>query len=294
MTQYGGIEAGGTKWVCAVGTGPGDLREITRFPTTTPQETIGQAITFFQEHGPVAAVGVGSFGPIDVHQHSSTYGFITTTPKPGWRDADVVGPLQRALDVPVGFDTDVNAAALGEWRWGAAQGLDTFVYLTIGTGIGGGVIAAGNILHGLLHPEIGHMRIPHDRERDPFDGACPFHGDCLEGLAAGPALAARWGVRGEQLPPDHAAWALEAHYLALACSNLVCTLSPQRIILGGGVMHQPGMIENIQREVRALLNGYVQSPAIEQSIDTYITLPGLGDQAGVLGAIALAERAAAG
>jgi fructokinase len=292
MTQYGGIEAGGTKWVCAVGTGPDDLRATTRFPTTTPEETLGQAIAFFKEQGPLAAIGVGSFGPIDVHRNSPTYGYITTTPKPGWRNADVVGPLQRALDIPVSFDTDVNAAALGEWRWGAAQGLDTLVYITVGTGIGGGVIAAGNILHGLLHPEIGHMRIPHDRERDPFDGACPFHGDCLEGLAAGPALAARWGVRGEQLPPDHAAWALEAHYLALACSNLVCTLSPQRIILGGGVMHQPGMIENIQREVHALLNGYVQSPAIEQSIDTYITLPGLGDRPGVLGAIALAERAA--
>jgi fructokinase len=293
MTEYGGIEAGGTKWVCAVGTGPDNLRVTTRFPTTTPEETLGQAIAFFREQGPVAAIGVGSFGPIDVHQGSSSYGCITTTPKPGWRDADVVGPLRRALDVPIGFDTDVNAAALGEWRWGAAQGLDTLVYITVGTGIGGGVIAAGNILHGLLHPEIGHMRIPHDRTRDPFAGACPFHGDCLEGLAAGPALGARWGVRGEQLPPDHAAWALEAHYLALACSNLVCTLSPQRIILGGGVMHQPGMIENIQREVKSLLNGYVQSPAIEQSIDTYITLPGLGDRAGVLGAIALAERAAA-
>jgi fructokinase len=290
MKLYGGIEAGGTKWVCAVGTGPDDLRAITRFPTTTPDETLGRAIAFFKEHPSVAAVGVGSFGPIDVHRDSPTFGYITTTPKPGWRDADVVGPIRRALGVPVGFDTDVNVAALGEWRWGAAQGLDTLVYLTVGTGIGGGVIAAGNMLHGLLHPEIGHMRIPHDRERDPFAGACPFHGDCLEGLAAGPALAARWGQRGEQLAPDHPAWELEAHYLALALNNLVCTLSPQRIIVGGGVMHQPGMLARIQRNVQTLLNGYVQDPQIEQAIDTYITLPGLGDQPGVLGAIALAQR----
>jgi len=293
MAQYGGIEAGGTKWVCAVGTGPDDVGATTRFPTTTPEETLGRAMTFFQEHGPVAAVGVGSFGPIDVHHDSPTYGYITTTPKPGWRNADVVRPLQKALQVPIGFDTDVNAAALGEWRWGGAQGLDTLVYITVGTGIGGGVIAAGNLLHGLLHPEGGHLRIPHHRARDPFQGACPFHGDCLEGLAAGPALAARWGVRGEQLGPDHPAWELEAHYLALACSNLVCTLSPQRIILGGGVMQQPGMLANIQRNVKELLNGYVQSPAIEESIDTYIILPSLGDRPGVLGAIALAERAAA-
>jgi fructokinase len=289
---YGGIEAGGTKWVCAVGTGPDDLRATTRFPTTTPEATLGQAVAFFKGQPPVAAIGIGSFGPIDVHRTSPTFGYITTTPKPGWRDADVAGPIGQALGVPIGFDTDVNTAALGEWRWGAAQGLDTLVYLTVGTGIGGGVIAAGNLLHGLLHPEIGHMRIPRDPARDPFAGSCPYHGDCLEGLAAGPALAARWGERGEQLPPGHPAWELQAHYLALALSNLVCILSPQRIILGGGVMHQPGLIERIRRNVQSLLNGYVQAPQIEQSIDSYIVLPGLGDQAGVLGAIALAEQAA--
>ena len=293
MALYGGIEAGGTKWICAVGTGPDDLRATTRFPTTTPEATLGQAIAFFQGQPQVAAIGIGSFGPIDVHSTSPRFGYITTTPKPGWRDTDVAGPIGRALHVPIGFDTDVNTAALGERRWGAAQGLDTLVYLTIGTGIGGGVIVAGNLLHGLLHPEIGHMRIPRDPARDPFTGSCPFHGDCLEGLAAGPALAARWGERGEQLPPDHPAWELQAHYLALALSNLVCTLSPQRIIVGGGVMHQPGLIERIRQNVQSLLNGYVQDPQIERLIDSYIVLPGLGDQSGVLGAIALAEQAIA-
>jgi fructokinase len=291
MPLYGGIEAGGTKWICAVGTGPGDLRATTRFSTTTPDDTIGRAIAFFKDPPSVAAIGVGSFGPIDAHQGSPTFGYITTTPKTGWRNTDLAGPIRQALGVPVGFDTDVNAAALGEWRWGAAQGLDTLVYLTIGTGIGGGVIAAGNLLHGMLHPEIGHMRIPHDLARDPFPGSCPYHGDCLEGLAAGPALAARWGERGERLPPEHPAWELQAHYLGLALSNLVCTLSPQRIVLGGGVMHQPGLIERIRQEVQALLNGYIQAPQIEHSIDSYIVLPGLGDQSGVLGAIALAQQA---
>jgi fructokinase len=292
MTWYGGIEAGGTKWVCAVGAGPGDLHATTRFPTTTPEETLGRAIAFFKEHPPIAAIGIGSFGPIDVQSASPTFGYITTTPKPGWRNTDVVGPIAQALGVPVGFDTDVNAAALGELRWGAAQGLDTVVYLTVGTGIGGGVVVAGNLLHGLLHPEIGHMRIPHDWSRDSYAGACPYHGDCLEGLAAGPALAARWGQRGEQFAPDHPAWELEAHYLALALNNLICTLSPQRIILGGGVLRQPALLARIHQHVQTLLNGYVQAPQIEQSIDTYITLPGLGDQSGVLGAIALAQQAA--
>jgi len=293
MLLYGGIEAGGTKWVCAVGTEPGDLRATTRFPTSTPDETIAQAIAFFKNQPSLAAIGVGSFGPIDAHQGSPMFGYITTTPKPGWRNTDLAGPIRHALGVPVGFDTDVNAAALGEWRWGAAQGLDSLVYLTIGTGIGGGVIAEGNLLHGLLHPEIGHMRIPHDLARDPFPGSCPYHGDCLEGLAAGPALAARWGERGERLPPSHPAWDLQAHYLGLALSNLVCALSPQRIVLGGGVMHQPGLIERVRREVQALLNGYIQDPQIERSIDSYIVLPGLGDQSGVLGAIALAQQATA-
>lgn len=292
MSLFGGIEAGGTKFVCAVGTGPDDIRAETRFPTTTPEETIAQAIAFFENYAePIDAVGIGSFGPLDPDLDSDTFGHITSTPKEGWQDTDIAGQLEEALHVPVGFDTDVNAAALGEYRWGAAQGLDTFIYLTIGTGLGGGGMVGGSLLHGLVHPEMGHIRIPHDREQDPFDGACPFHGDCFEGLAAGPAIEQRWGQRGETLPADHPAWDLEAHYLALGLVSFICTLSPQRIIMGGGVMAQPQLFPMVRQKVQRLLNGYVQHPAILAAIDDYIVPPGLGNRAGVLGSIALAERA---
>ena len=259
MTLFGGIEAGGTKFVCAVGTGPDDVRSETRFPTTTPDETIDRAITFFRDQpAPVDAVGIASFGPVDPDPASDTFGYITTTPKDGWQHVDLAGRVQRALDVPVGFDTDVNGAALGEHRWGAAQDVDTFIYLTIGTGLGGGGMVDGTLLHGLMHPEMGHVRIPHDREKDPFEGTCPYHGDCLEGLAAGPAIEQRWGQRGETLPADHPAWELEAHYLALGLVAFVCTLSPERIILGGGVMDQEHLFPMIRTKVQDLLNGYIQ------------------------------------
>lgn len=292
MQLFGGIEAGGTKFGCAVGTGPDDLRAETRFPTTTPEETIGRAIAFFKEQAgtePLAAVGIASFGPVDPDPDSPTFGYITTTPKPGWAHTDVAGPVGRALGLPVGFDTDVNGAALGEYRWGAAQGLDTFIYLTIGTGLGGGGMVNGKLMHGLLHPEMGHICLPHHPD-DPFAGACPYHGDCLEGVAAGPALESRWGRRGETLPVDHPAWELEAHYLALGLVNFICTLSPQRIIMGGGVMEQTQLFPMVRRKVQQLLNGYVQSPTILEQIDRYIVPPGLGNRAGVLGAIALAEQ----
>jgi fructokinase len=294
MSLFGGIEAGGTKFVCAVGTGPADLRAETRFPTTTPEETLGQAIDFFREQAgalgePLAALGVASFGPLDPNRASPTYGHITTTPKPDWAHADVVGPLKAALELPVAFDTDVNGAALGEHRWGAAQGLHTFVYLTIGTGLGGGAMVEGRLLHGLLHPEMGHVLLPHDWDEDPFPGTCPYHGDCFEGLAAGPALEARWGQPGETLPPDHPAWPLEAHYLALGLMSYVLTLSPQRIILGGGVMQQPHIFPLVRQELLELLNGYVQAPEILEGMDDYVVPPGLGNRAGVLGAIALAQ-----
>ncbi|MCB0201668.1 MAG: ROK family protein [Caldilineae bacterium] len=294
MRILGGIEAGGTKFVCATGTGPDDIHAEIRFPTTTPQETIGKAIAFFEEESrrnSLAAIGIASFGPVDPNPASPTFGYITTTPKPGWANVDLAGPIGQALAVPVGFDTDVNGAALGEGRWGAAQGLDTFLYLTIGTGVGGGGKVRGQLMHGLLHPEMGHMRLPHDWQADPFEGICPFHGDCLEGMAAGPAIRARWGQPAETLPPDHPAWQLEAHYLALALSNLVLTISPQRIILGGGVMSEPRIFSAVRFQVLELLNGYVQSPAILQHIDDYIVPPGLGNRAGVLGAFALAETA---
>ena len=203
---------------------------------------------------------------------------------------DVVGTLKQALGVSVAFDTDVNAAAVGEYCWGAARDCATVVYLTVGTGVGGGVLVEGRPLHGLIHPEMGHMRLPHDWQRDPFPGACPYHGDCLEGLAAGPALRQRWGQPAETLGVDHPAWALQAHYLAVALVNLICTVSPERIVLGGGVMAQAQLMAMVRVEVQQLLNGYVQSPAILEQIEEYIVPPGLGGRAGVLGAIALAKR----
>lgn len=292
MNLYGGIEAGGTKFVCGVGTGPGDIRAETRFPTTTPEETIGRAIDLFKNQGRLSAIGIGSFGPVDPNPASAAYGCITTTPKPGWAQTDFVGALKKEFDIPIGFDTDVNGAALGEHRWGAAQGLDTFIYLTIGTGIGGGAMVEGNLLHGVMHPEMGHIRLPHDWEQDPYEGCCPFHGDCLEGLAAGPALEARWGARAETLPADHPAWELEATYLAFALVNFILTITPQRIILGGGVMEQPQLFPLVRAKTQALLNGYFQVPEILDQIDSYIVPPALGNQAGLLGAIALADLTA--
>jgi len=296
MTQlFGGIEAGGSKFVCILGSGPEDIRAETRFPTTSPAETIQRAVGFFRrqqdKHGGLEAIGIASFGPLDLDRNSPTYGFITSTPKPAWSNTDFAGAIRRALAMPVGFDTDVNAAALAEWRWGAARGLDTFIYLTIGTGIGGGGMVNGQLMHGLLHPEMGHLRLPHDRQADPFVGTCPFHGDCLEGLACGLAIEKRWGRPAEGLPAEHPAWELEAHYLALGIVNWIYTLSPQKIILGGGVMQQAHLFQLIRREVRTLLGGYLQSPAVSENIDDYLVPPVLGKRSGVLGALALAMEA---
>jgi fructokinase len=289
----GGIEGGGTKFVCVIGRGPEDIVAEARIPTTTPGATLSQSVDFFRaesaRRGSLAAIGVGCFGPVDLCEGSPTWGFITTTPKAGWEHTDVAGRLGKELGVPVAFDTDVNAAAIGEARWGAAQGLDTFVYLTVGTGIGGGGLLGGQPMHGLVHPEIGHMLLPHDRSLDPFPGVCPFHAGCLEGLASGPALLARWGQPAESLPPDHPAWALEARYLGLALANLVCTLSPQRIVLGGGVMEQTHLFPLIRKEVVALLNGYIRAREILEAIDAYIVPPGLGHRSGRLGALAMAQ-----
>jgi fructokinase len=295
MTQLlGAIEAGGTKFICALGTETGEIRAQARFPTTTPAETIERAAAFFraQAHAleGVAAVGVASFGPLDLDPGSPSYGFITSTPKPGWAHTDLVGPIRERLNLPVRLDTDVNAAALAEWRWGCAQGLDSLVYLTVGTGIGGGALVNGRPIHGLLHPEMGHFRLPHDRTADPFPGGCPYHGDCLEGLASGPAIEKRWGIPAERLPAEHPAWALEAHYLALGITAILCTLSPRRVILGGGVMQQAHLFPRIRAEVVSLLNGYLQSPAILDRIEETIVPPALGAQAGILGALALACR----
>jgi fructokinase len=289
---YAAIEAGGTKFVCVVGAGPDDIRGQVRIPTASPEPTLREVLAFLRAqraaHGPLTAAGIASFGPVDLDPASTTYGFITSTPKAGWAQTDMLGPVRQALGVPVRFDTDTNAAALGEGRWGAAQGLGTFIYLTVGTGIGGGGLIDGKMMHGLVHPEMGHVRVPRDPGADPYAGGCPFHGDCLEGLASGPAIEARWGRPAEALPDDHPAWPLEARYLALAVNNFVCTLSPQRVILGGGVMERRSLFPLIRRDLRALLNDYVQAPQLSGGLERYVVPPAFGARAGVMGALALA------
>jgi fructokinase len=282
MPRLGGIEAGGSKFVCAAGCGPEDV-QVSEFPTTMPAETLAQVAEFFRAREPVAAIGIASFGPIDPNPASPTFGYITSTPKLDWRNFDFAGTVHRALGTPIAFDTDVNAAALAESRWGAARGLHSFLYVTVGTGLGGGALIDGRLLHGRLHPEMGHIRVPHDGIRDPFPGNCPYHGDCLEGLAAGPAIEARWGKAGHLLPDGHPAWDLEAEYLALGIADWTFTLSPQRIILGGGIMQRQELFAKLRVRVAQLLNGYLEPPEIVP--------PELGTRAGVLGAIALAEAA---
>jgi fructokinase len=291
---FGGIEGGGTKFVCAVGSGPDNILAEVRFPTTTPQETLTQVIDFFKQQeinfGRLSSIGFACFGPLDPKLDSPTYGQILPTTKPNWTGADVVGMLRSAFVIPICFDTDVNGAALGESKWGNARGLNTFIYLTIGTGIGGGAYVEGKLLHGMIHPEMGHIPIPHDRIRDPFQGACPFHGDCFEGLACGVAIEKRWGQRGDTLPADHPAWDLEAEYIANALASYSYILSPQRIIIGGGVGQLPHLLPKVRQRTRDLINGYIQSSFILENIESYIVPPGLGNRAGVLGALALAGQ----
>ncbi|NJL95644.1 MAG: ROK family protein [Anaerolineae bacterium] len=288
--MFGAIEAGGTEFVCAVGTGPTDALVSEPIPTTTPAETLQRVLAFFRAQGPLQAVGIGTFGPVDLNPASPTWGYITTTPKPGWANIPFAPTIRDALGLPVHFDTDVNVAALGEHRWGAAQEVQNFIYLTIGTGIGGGVMVGGRLLHGLIHPEIGHMLLPRDPAWDPYEGGCPYHRSCLEGLANGPALQARWGVPGKDLPPDHEAWTLEAHYLGLALANLTVCFSPERLVLGGGVMRQTQLFPLVRKKVQYLLNGYVQHALLQEGITQFVVPPALGDHAGVLGALALAQQ----
>ncbi len=292
----GGIEGGGTKFVCAIGDASGQVLHRERIPTTTPEETLRRSVEYFQaqqaQRGEkLAAIGIASFGPVDLNPASPHYGFITRTPKPGWSYADVAGAVRRAFpDIPVGFDTDVNGAGLAEHRWGAAQAWQTFVYITVGTGIGGGGMHEGRTLRGLIHPEMGHILLP-IRPDDPLKrGVCPFHAYCFEGLASGPSIEARWGQRGETLPPDHPAWELEAHYLAHAIMDIMAVLSPEGFVLGGSVMHQRQLFPMIRAKVAELANAYFVHPRLE-TYEDYIVPPGLGDDAGVCGAFALAMGA---
>jgi fructokinase len=288
---FGGMEGGGTKFVCVVGRGPDEIFEEIRIPTTTPGETLAQAIAFFQKYN-LSAIGLASFGPLDLNPSSPTYGSITATPKPSWSGTNVLASFQRTFDLPLAFHLDVNAAAFGEYTWiPENRKLDSLVYFTIGTGIGAGVINNGRLTHGLTHPEAGHMRLPHDRKNDPFSGTCPFHGDCFEGMASGPALACRWRKPAEMLPDNHPAWEKEATYIAYALVNVILMLSPQRIVLGGGVMEHQSLFPSIRDKVRGLLNGYIASPVLAGTMEDYIVPPALGKRSGVLGALALAKTA---
>lgn len=292
----GGIEAGGTKFVCAVGLEPGEIAREERFPTTTPEETLNRARGFFRQceadFGRLSALGIASFGPINCRADSPGYGFITTTPKPGWGQCDLLGAMRREFPVPCGFDTDVNGAALAEWKWGAGRGRSTCLYVTVGTGIGGGFVIDGQSIKGLLHPEMGHVR-PRRHPDDDFPGCCPYHGDCLEGMASGFAMEKRWGKSARDLPADHRAWVFEADYLAQAVAGWILVLSPETVVLGGGIMEQAHLFPRIRERVRELLNGYIQAPAVLDMDPGYITPPGLGSRSGILGALALAEAASA-
>jgi fructokinase len=289
---FGGIEAGGTKFVCGIGNSEGEILDHVQISTTLPAETLSRVIEYFESirnEYKWQRIGLASFGPLDLNPHSKTYGYITSTPKARWRDFDLRGALVEGLGTEVDIDTDVNGAGLAEYKWGAAKGKSPVVYLTVGTGIGGGVIIDGKPLHGLVHPEIGHMRISREDPPSVFAGVCPYHGDCLEGLASGVALSTRWGVPGYQLPQDHEGWEFEAAYLAAGVANLVLTLSPEIIILGGGVMKNDFLFPMIRAKVKQLLNGYVQKNEVTEPNDSYIVAPGLKTFSGLMGAVALAS-----
>jgi len=299
----GAIEAGGTKFVCAVASGAeGELLERVQFPTgDDPAELMATVVDWFanqeERYGKFASLGIASFGPVDIDETSPTYGYITSTPKPGWRDSDLLGPLRKAFPGrPIGFDTDVNGAGLGEQRWGAAQGLEDFIYVTVGTGIGGGGMARGRLLHGLVHPEMGHMGLPRVAG-DEFEGNCPFHGRCWEGLCSGPAIEKRAGKSAPELAPDDPAWDITIRYMAHALVNLACVLSPRRIIVGGSVrkagqLGEERFFERVRSEFREIMADYIVSPALSQDgIDDFIVPPVLGDDAGIRGAVALAQDA---
>lgn len=291
--RLGALEAGGTKMVCAIGDENGNVFERMSFPTRMPEETMPDIINYFRER-PVEALGISSFGPLNLNKQDPNFGDITTTPKPGWQNYPLLRTLAEALNVPVGIDTDVNGAALAEARLGAGRGLDSLVYYTIGTGVGGGAVVEGRLLHGLVHPEMGHMLLRPCKDDPAPHGFCPYHDGCLEGMATGVAIEKRWGVPAAQLPPEHIAWDIEAEYLAQMCANTIVILSPKKIVLGGGVMHQVHLFPKIRRRTQELLNGYVANDTILHDIDNYIVAPGLGDNAGAAGSLLLALDALKG
>lgn len=284
---YGGIEAGGTKFVCAIGNDELEILERASFPTTTPEETMRAVINFFKRYSDqLESIGVGSFGPIDIHRKSKTYGYVTSTPKIAWQNFDFVGTLKKQFNLPIAWTTDVNAACYGEYISGYGKGLSSVVYYTIGTGIGGGALQNGNFIEGFSHPEMGHMLVKRHSE-DNFSGNCPFHQDCLEGMAAGPAIEKRAGVKGQNLSENDPIWEMEAFYIAQCAYNTTLMFSPEVIIFGGGVMKQKQMKEKVQEKFIELINGYVDTPPIED----YIVTPKLADNAGITGCLALAKEA---
>ena len=288
---YGSLEAGGTKMICAICKEDGEILEQISIPTTSPDETIPAIIAYFKDKD-IAALGIACFGPIDLHKSSPTYGYITSTPKIKWQNYPILPVIQKALSVPCGFDTDVNGSLLGEVSYGASKGMETAVYITIGTGVGAGVLSNGKLLHGMLHPELGHMAMV-SHENDHFRGICPFHRNCLEGMASGPAMEARYGKKADTLADIPMVWEMEAYYIGQALCNIILTLSPERIILGGGVMHQTQLFPLIRAEVKKQLNGYLKTKELDD-IDNYIVPASLHDNQGILGCLQLAINAKKG
>jgi fructokinase len=283
---FGALEAGGTKMVMAIGNEHGEILEQLSIPTETPEITMVKIIDYFKDKK-IEALGIGSFGPIDLDKGSKTYGSITSTPKLAWVNYNVVDVLKNALQIPIGFDTDVNASALGEATWGIMKGLDSGIYITIGTGVGVGVYMNGSLLHGMLHPEAGHVLLSRHPE-DTFEGVCPYHPNCFEGLASGPSIEKRWNMKAYELKDNAKVWELEAYYIAQGIVNYILTLSPHKIVLGGGVMHQEQLFPLIRREVANLLNGYIKTPQMEE-LDQYIVPASLQDNQGIMGCIQLAR-----
>ena len=286
--RLGALEAGGTKMVCAIGDESGKIYEQVSIPTETPEITMPRLISYFEERK-IEALGIGCFGPIDPDKKPETYGYITSTPKLAWADYNIVGTMEKSLMIPVGFDTDVNGSVLGEVTFGQAKGKKCVVYVTIGTGVGAGIYIEGKLLHGMLHPEAGHILLT-QRQDDTYEGTCPYHKTCLEGLAAGPAIEARWGRKAVELKDDARVWDLEAYYIAQAIVNYILILSPQMIILGGGVMHQEQLFPKIRSYVKKMMNGYIKTKEMAD-LDHYIVPASLHDDQGIMGALELGRRA---
>jgi len=285
---FGALEAGGTKMVLAIGNEDGQILEQISVPTETPSITVPKIIDYFKQKN-IASLGIGCFGPIDLNKNSNTYGYITSTPKLAWVDYDIVGDIKKSLSIPIGFDTDVNGSALGEATWGSTKGMDSSIYITVGTGVGVGVYQNGSLLHGMLHPEAGHILL-NKHPKDTFEGVCPYHPNCLEGLASGPSIEKRWGKKAIELTDHSEVWEMEAYYLAQAIVNYILTLSPHRIVLGGGVMHQKQLFPLVRNQVTKLLGGYIRTSQL-QDLDHYIVPAALNDDQGIMGCIQLAKLA---